>query len=269
MSSYGSLELDIDARGFATLWLNRPACHNAFDGPMIDDLLRALAHLDQRADLRFMVLRGRGRHFCAGADLGWMQRSANLDHQANLADARRLGELMQRLAYLSLPTLAVVQGAAFGGALGLIGCCDLAIGATDARLCLSEARIGLIPAVIAPYLVQAIGERATRRYTLTAEPFDGARAQALGLFDEAYPADVLERRLEQWIATLLSNSPNALRAGKRLLREIGQGQSAATRRDACEQAIAAIRVSPEGQEGLRAFLDERPPAWRLTPQDRP
>lgn len=269
MTLYDNLELDLDPRGFATLWLNRPARHNAFDGPMIAELLHALEHLDQRTDLRFMLLRGRGRHFCAGADLDWMRQSAHWNRQDNQADARQLGELMRRLESLSLPTLAVVQGAAFGGALGLISCCDLAIGAEEAQLCLSEVRLGLIPAVIGPYLVKAIGARAARRYALTAEPFDGVRAHALGLFDEAYPANELEPRLEQWIATLLGNGPNALRVGKRLLREIGQASPSTALRGACEEAIAAIRVSPEGQEGLQAFLDKRPPAWQIDPQARP
>lgn len=262
MTAFNSIELDIDPRGIATLWLNRPDKNNAFDAGMIRELILALDAVQSDRNLRFLILRGRGRHFSAGADLAWMQQCAELDYTTNLDDARELGELMHNLYQLKIPTLAVVQGAAFGGALGLIACCDMAIGAEDAQFSLSEVRIGLVPAVISPFVVQAIGERAARRYALTAERFDGQCARRLGLLAECYPADALDAAVDQWVETLWLNSPQAMQACKDLLREVGSGDLTPALRRYTETAIARIRVSPEGQEGLRAFLDKRKPAWQ-------
>jgi methylglutaconyl-CoA hydratase len=262
VSDFDTLELEFDPRGFATLWLNRPEKNNAFNAQMIRELIIALDRVQSDARLRFLVLRARGKHFSAGADLAWMQESANLDYNTNLGDARELGELMYNLAKLKLPSLAVVQGAAYGGALGLISCCDMAIGADDAQFCLSEVKIGLAPAVISPFVIQAIGERHARRYALTAERFNGARAREIGLLAESYPASELEQQVQHWIDNLLLNSPQAMRVSKDLLREVGHGELSPALRRYCENAIARIRVSPEGQEGLRAFLQKREPAWR-------
>jgi methylglutaconyl-CoA hydratase len=262
VNDFDTLELEFDARGFATLWLNRPEKNNAFNAQMIRELIIALDRVQGDASVRFLVLRARGKHFSAGADLAWMQESANLDYNTNLGDARELGELMYNLAKLKLPSLAVVQGAAYGGALGLISCCDMAIGADDAQFCLSEVKIGLAPAVISPFVIQAIGERHARRYALTAERFNGLRAREIGLLAESYPASELEQQIQHWIDNLLLNSPQAMRVSKDLLREVGHGELTPTLRRYCENAIARIRVSPEGQEGLRAFLQKREPAWR-------
>jgi methylglutaconyl-CoA hydratase len=261
-NDFDTLELEFDPRGFATLWLNRPEKNNAFNAQMIRELIIALDRVQGDARLRFLVLRARGKHFSAGADLAWMQESANLDYNTNLGDARELGELMYNLAKLKLPSLAVVQGAAYGGALGLISCCDMAIGADDAQFCLSEVKIGLAPAVISPFVIQAIGERHARRYALTAERFNGTRAREIGLLAESYPASDLDQQVQHWIDNLLLNSPQAMRVSKDLLREVGQGELSPALRRYCENAIARIRVSPEGQEGLRAFLQKRDPAWR-------
>lgn len=262
MSDFNTLELLTDDRGFATLWLSRESKNNAFNAEMIRELILALDQVQADPSLRFLLVRGRGKHFSAGADLAWMQQSAELDYQTNLDDARELAELMYNLGKLKVPTLAVVQGAAFGGALGLISCCDMAIGADDAQFCLSEVRIGLAPAVISPFVVQAIGERAARRYALTAERFSGVRAQEIGLLSESYPSEQLEAQVEAWISNLLLNSPQAMRSSKELLREVGSGALNPALRRYCENAIARIRVSPEGQEGLRAFLQKRPPSWQ-------
>lgn len=267
MHDFDTLELIKDPRGFATLWLSREDKHNAFDAQMIRELIVALEHLASDAELRFVVLRGRGRHFSAGADLAWMRQAAQLDFNSNLDDARELGELMYALHRLKVPTLAVVHGSAFGGALGLIACCDMAIGTEDAQLCLSEVRIGLVPAVISPFVVKAIGERATRRYALTAERFSGMRACELGLFAEACAPAQLEARLAGWVDTLLHNGPKALRAAKELLREVDAGHLSPALRRYCENSIARIRVSDEAQEGLRAFLEKRRPAWRPIDQE--
>lgn len=269
MPNFTTVEIHTDPRGFATLWLNRPDKNNAFDAQMIRELILALDEVQADASLRFMLIRGRGKHFSAGADLAWMQQSAQLDYTANLNDARELAELMYNLAKLKIPTLAVVQGAAFGGAVGLVSCCDMAIGSEDALFCLSEVRIGLAPAVISPFVVQAIGERAARRYALTAERFSGVCAQQIGLLAECYPLAELEQKVDQWIDNLLLNSPQAMRASKDLMREVGNGELTPALRRYCENAIARIRVSAEGQEGLQAFLEKRPAAWQPASNKEP
>ncbi|MBD8569442.1 gamma-carboxygeranoyl-CoA hydratase [Pseudomonas syringae] len=267
MTAFATIELIDDPRGFATLWLNRPDKNNAFNAQMIRELILALDEVQSQPALRFLLVRGRGKHFSAGADLAWMQQAAELDYNTNLDDARELAELMYNLAKLKIPTLAVVQGAAFGGALGLISCCDMAIAADDAQFCLSEVRIGLAPAVISPFVVQAIGERAARRYALTAERFSAERAQQIGLIAEHYPLTALDEQAALWVDNLLLNSPQAMRASKDLLREVGSGELTPALRRYCESAIARIRTSAEGQEGLRAFLNKRSPGWQAQADD--
>lgn len=262
MSDFQTIQLDFDPRGFATLWLDRADKNNAFNATMIRELIDALDRVKEHPELRFLILRGRGKHFSAGADLAWMREAAELDYDANLTDAHELGELMYNLYHLPLPTLAVVQGAAFGGAVGLAACCDIAIGAEDALFSLSEVRIGLAPAVISPFVVKAIGERAARRYALSAERFNGPRARELGLLAETYPAAELDAALERWIAELQLNSPQAMKATKDLLGEVGSAELSPALRRHTESAIARLRVSQEGQEGLRAFLEKRSPAWQ-------
>ncbi|VXC23357.1 Gamma-carboxygeranoyl-CoA hydratase [Pseudomonas sp. 8AS] len=262
MTDFTTVQLELDPRGFATLWLNRPEKNNAFNAEMIRELILALEVVASNQSLRFLLLRGRGKHFSAGADLAWMQASARLDYNANLSDARELAELMYNLNGLKIPTLAVVQGAAFGGAVGLVSCCDMAIGAEDALFSLSEVRIGLAPAVISPFVVQALGERAARRYALTAERFSGNRARELGLLAEAYPAAELDAQVQGWVSNLLLNSPQAMQVSKDLLREVASGVLSPALRTYTENAIARIRVSAEGQEGLNAFLEKRTPAWQ-------
>ena len=260
-STFNTIELEYAEKGFATLWLNRPEKNNAFNAEMIRELVLAIDQVQANKNLRFLLLRGRGKHFCAGADLAWMQQSAQLDFNANLNDARELAELMYSLYHLKLPTLAVVQGAAFGGAVGLVACCDMAIGAHDALFSLSEVRIGLAPAVISPFVVKALGERATRRYAMTGERFSGERARELGLLSETYAAAELDDALHGWLDNLMLNSPQAMRASKDLLREASSASVSPALRRYTENAIARIRVSPEGQEGLNAFLEKRKPRW--------
>ncbi|WP_213881324.1 enoyl-CoA hydratase-related protein [Pseudomonas sp. dw_358] len=261
MSEFTSLHLEQTAPGVTTLWLDREARHNAFDAQMIEELLSALAQLKNDPALRVLVLRGRGRHFCAGADLAWMQQGAALPYDANLRDAERLGQLMQALHGFPTPTLAVVQGAAFGGGLGLVACCDMAIGSTSAQFCLSEVRIGLVPAVISPYVAQAIGHRALRRYGLTAERFDGEQACALGLLAECFSNDELDAAVERWLANLLLNSPAAMVQTKALLLEVSTALLDEHLRARTAKCIAEVRVSAQAQEGLQAFLEKRSPGW--------
>lgn len=260
-STFNTIELEYAEKGFATLWLNRPEKNNAFNAEMIRELVLAIDQVQANKNLRFLLLRGRGKHFCAGADLAWMQQSAQMDFNANLNDARELAELMYSFYHLKLPTLAVVQGAAFGGAVGLVACCDMAIGAHDALFSLSEVRIGLAPAVISPFVVKAMGERAARRYAMTGERFSGERARELGLLSETYAAAELDDALHGWLDNLMLNSPQAMRASKDLLREASSASVSPALRRYTENAIARIRVSPEGQEGLNAFLEKRKPRW--------
>jgi len=261
VTDYQTIEITRDPCGIATLWLNRPEKNNAFNAQMIAELVGALRVLADDEEIRFLFLRGRGKHFSAGADLAWMQASAALDYAANLRDAHELGELMSLVYHLPFPTVAVVTGAAFGGAVGLVSCCDIAIGANDALFSLSEVRIGLAPGVISPYVVQAIGERASRRYALSAERFNGDRACEIGLLSETYPLPDLESAVEKWTETLMQNSPQAMRVCKALLQEVGSGVLSDALRKRTETTIAGIRVSEEGQEGLNAFLEKRSPAW--------
>ncbi|MEF0786766.1 gamma-carboxygeranoyl-CoA hydratase, partial [Pseudomonas aeruginosa] len=241
MSEFQTIQLEIDPRGVATLWLDRAEKNNAFNAVVIDELLQAIDRVGSDPQVRLLVLRGRGRHFCGGADLAWMQQSVDLDYQGNLADAQRIAELMTHLYNLPKPTLAVVQGAVFGGGVGLVSCCDMAIGSDEATFCLSEVRIGLIPATIAPFVVKAIGQRAARRYSLTAERFDGRRASELGLLSESCPAAELESQAEAWIANLLQNSPRALVACKALYHEVEAAELSPALRRYTEAAIARIR----------------------------
>lgn len=256
--SYAYIDLQIDAN-VARLTLNRPELHNAFDDRMIAELLDALTVVANDNSVRLLVLASNGKNFSAGADLSWMRSMATKNYAENCADAKQLSLLMQRLDELPQPTVALVRGAAFGGAVGLIACCDIALAESNASFCLSEVKIGLIPAVISPYVMRAMGHRQARRYMLSAERFTAETAQALGLIHEL-SAD-LEQRLQQLQQQLLSNSPAAVRAAKRLALAIDQQPLNAATRNHTITEIAQIRVSAEGQEGLTAFLEKRTPAW--------
>ena len=253
--------LERDERGVATLTINRPQVHNAFDDELIVRLLHTLEAVEADPDVRLLVLRAEGKNFSAGADLNWMRRMADYSPEENLADAEQLARLMERLNHLNKPTIARVQGLAFGGGVGLVACCDMAVAADNAGFALSETRLGLIPAVISPYVIAAIGERAARRYMLTAERFDAAEAQRIGLVHEAVPEDVLDEALERLVSSLLLCGPNALSAAKSLIFAVSRKPTTDTvRRDTAER-ITRVRASDEGREGVSAFLQKRPPAW--------
>lgn len=255
------IQTQTDTSGVATVTLNRPEKHNAFDDQMIEALSREFARLAADDAVRVVVLAANGRSFSAGADIGWMQRVADYSVTDNRNDARALAELLQQLNTLPRPTIARVQGAAFGGAVGLVSCCDMAIGTPRAVFSLSEVKIGLVPATISPYVVAAIGARAARRYFQTAERIGAETARELGLLSLLVEEDALDETLRELTATLLANGPAALRAAKQLVFDVNQRPIDAELMQETSELIATIRVSPEGQEGLRAFLEKRPAAW--------
>jgi methylglutaconyl-CoA hydratase len=252
---------EIDARGVAWVTINNPDKHNAFDDQVIAQLTQAFAAIASNADVQVMVLSSAGKSFSAGADLNWMQRMADYSYEENLRDSHALAEMLYTLNTMPQPTIARIQGAAFGGAVGLISCCDIAVAADRASFSLSEVKIGLVPATISPYVIAAIGERASRRYFTTAERFDAQTAKQLGLVSELTEIDALDSKVEEIITALLANSPTAIKAAKQLIFEIsGKPVDQILIEQTCE-TIAAIRVSKEGQEGLKAFLEKRSPKW--------
>ena len=248
--------------GIATVTLNRADVHNAFNDALIADMTGALRRLAADEKVRAVVLRAEGKSFSAGADLGWMQKMANYGHDENLRDASALAELMRTLNFLPKPTVARVQGAAFGGGVGLAACCDIAIASETAAFSLSEVRLGLIPAVISPYVVAAIGERAARRYFLTAERFDAAEALRIGLVHQVVPAREIDAAVDAILARLSEGGPAAQRATKDLIFAIAHRPVDAALIHDTAQRIASIRASSEGRERLAGFLKKRKPAWR-------
>lgn len=261
MNTLKIITTSMDDRGVATVTMNNPDKHNAFDDAIIAELTNAFQQLADDADVRLVVLAAEGKSFSAGADLNWMKRMATYSHAENLRDSHALAEMLRVLNFMPKPTIARVQGAAFGGAVGLVSCCDMAVAATRASFCLSEVKIGLLPATISPYVVAAMGQRAARRYFTTAERFSADTARQLGLVSEVVEADELDNVIELWITHLLNNSPAAVQAAKQLVFDVADRViDTALIADTCNR-IADIRVSAEGQEGLSAFLEKRPPAW--------
>lgn len=259
-----TVRLQIDNRGVARLTLQRPERHNAFDDTVIATLRSHFDRLAGDAAVRVTVLCAEGSSFSAGADIGYMRRMANFSEEQNRSDALALAEMLHTLKTLPMPTIAQVQGAAIGGGVGLVACCDIAIAADSAQFALSEVRLGLIPATIGPYVVNAIGARAALRYFTSAERFSAERAAQLGLVSEVVGDDALAARVEQLISDLLKGGPCAVRAAKQLVLDVsGQALSPILLADTAER-IAALRVSPEGQEGLGAFLGKRRPSWLET-----
>lgn len=258
------VSIEFDQRGCATVRLNRPDRHNAFDDNIIGELHHSFEMLARRDDVRVVVLASTGKNFSAGADLNWMKRMATYDYDANLADARALAAMLRALHDLPQPTIARVQGAAFGGAVGLVSCCDMAIASASASFCLSEVKIGLIPATISPYVVRAIGARASRRYSMSAERFNADEALRLGLVSQISAEEHLDTAVDMLVQQLLQNGPQAVRHAKQLVNDVaGKALTDQLLEDTCER-IANIRVSAEGQEGLGAFLEKRKPNWLET-----
>ncbi|GAB4403489.1 MAG: enoyl-CoA hydratase/isomerase family protein [Rhodoferax sp.] len=254
--------LDIEHRGpVATVWMNRPAVHNAFDEALIDELHQAVQQLGADPQVRVVVLGGRGKHFSAGADLNWMRRAAQADEAANQADALRFARMLHALATCPKPTVARVQGAALGGGTGLTAACDMAVAASDAVFSTSEVRFGIIPAVISPYVLRAIGPRQALRYFQSAERINAERALALGLVHEVCAPDALDATLDTLVQALLQGGPGAQHAAKQLVEAVrGRALDESLLLETAGR-IARQRATPEGRDGVAAFLDKRPPAW--------
>lgn len=254
--------------GIATLTLNKPEINNAFDDEIISLLIMALDDCQLNDEVKVIQLRGAGKHFSAGADLNWMRRMATLDYNANREDAGQLSRLMSTLYQLNKPTIAIIQGASYGGAVGLIACCDIAIAADNSKFCLSEVKIGLAPAVISPYVVKAIGERQARRYFISGEVIDSKKAEAINLIHERLSPNEIEAYVTQLSNQLSNNAPIAMSISKSLVQKVSNSslENKTVNGDNIHHytrdLIAKIRVSDEGQEGLSAFLEKRKPNWQ-------
>lgn len=251
---------DIDDRGVATVTLNRPEIHNAFNDEVIAALTRIFRDLGANPAVRIVLLRGAGKSFSAGGDLNWMRRMAGYSREENLTDAIGLATMLRTLNELPKPTISVIHGHCFAGAVGLVAACDIAIAADPVQFALTEVRLGLIPATIGPYVVAAMGARACRRYFLTAERFSVAEAHRLGLVHEVVGSDGLNDAVERQIDHLLAAGPLALAAAKDLIRAVDGPVTDAMMTDTAAR-IADARSGDEGREGLSAFFDKRQPGW--------
>jgi len=255
-----TLEIHI-AHRVAVVWMAREKVRNAFNETMIAELRGTFERLGADPGVRAIVLAARGPAFCAGADLDWMRRMSTYSPEENRRDARQLAEMLRTIYECPKPTLARVHGDAYAGGMGLVAACDMAFAAIGAGFCLSETRLGLIPATISPYVIGAIGVTAARRYMLTAEKFDSAEAYRIGLVHDLAPADSLDAKVNETLGALMLTSADAVREAKRLVREIaGRPVDEALVADTAER-IAAVRASDDGREGVRAFLDKRKPRW--------
>lgn len=243
----------------ATVRMNRPDVHNALDDALIAELGEALAAASDDPAVRVVVLAGTGKSFSAGADLDWMRRMAENTYEENLASARRLARLLRQVNELPKPLVARVHGAAFGGALGLISCCDIAIAVEQATFALSETRLGIIPSVISPYVVATIGPRQARRYVLTGERFDAAEALRIGLVHRVVAADALDAAVAEMTGALFLAGPAAQAAGKRLVADVAFRPIDDDLVEETSRRIAELRATPEGREGMSAFLEKRKP----------
>lgn len=254
--------LVIETRGpVATVWLNRPEVHNAFNAKVIEELTAAFARLDADAQVRVVVLAGRGKSFSAGADLNWMKAAGAASFEENLEDARRLARMLWQIAHLGKPTIARVHGAALGGGMGLASACDICIASQLAVFATSEVRFGIIPSAISPYVIRAIGVRQAKRYFQSAERIDAARALALGLAHEVVEEEALDAKIEEVVQALLAGGPKAQAAAKALIDAVADRPLSEAVLEDTAQRIARLRATDEAREGLSAFLEKRPAAW--------
>jgi methylglutaconyl-CoA hydratase len=254
--------IEVEQRGAVRwLWLNRPDVRNAFNDVLIADISRAFADVEASADTRVVVVAARGQVYCAGADLNWMRTMAAFSHAENHADALKVARMFHAVHSSSRPVIARVQGDAYGGGVGLAAACDIVIAADTVNFGLSEVRLGIVAATISPHLVRAMGARQAARYMLTAEKFSAAQAKSLGLVHEVTKSNGLDFEVERQATVLLSSSPAALAATKRLLADVVEAPMDDVLLAATAKCIADARVSPEGREGIAAFLEKRAPAW--------
>ena len=254
--------LQVERHGYvARVWLNRPEMRNAFNEHSIAELGRVFAELARDADLRVVVLGGRGKAFCAGADLGWMKTMAGYTWEQNRADAQALADMLWTVYSCPVPVVGRIHGDCYAGGVGLASVCDVLVASDAATFCLSEARLGLLPATISPYVIRALGEQASRRYFTTAERFGAAHAHALGFVHELCAADAVDAKVDELVATLVANGPMATRACKQLVQDVAGRAVTPELRAETARRIADIRASAEGREGVQSFLQKRKPAW--------
>jgi len=258
--SYTTLTITREGH-LATVTLNRPDVRNAFNETSITEIKQAFSELGEDAALRAIVLAANGPAFCAGADLNWMKKMAGYTHAENHADALQLAEMLRAIYLCPKPVVAKVQGDCYAGGMGLVAACDIIVAVDEAQFCLSEVKLGLIPATISPYVIKAMGENAARRYFLTAERFGAREALRIGFAHEVVAADALDAKMAEIVKALVNNSPHAVQQAKALVREVsGQAVSDALLADTAER-IAQIRASDQGREGVASFLEKRKPAW--------
>ncbi len=263
MSEMKTVLTEIDDRGVARIVLNRPEVRNAMNAAFIRDLTEAIETVGADDSVRAVVLTGRGKGFCAGADLAWMRRTADYSVEENYADSGRLGRMLKLLNGLPKPVLGLINGHAFGGGVGLVACCDIAIASAAAKFSLSEVRLGLTPATIGPYVVRKIGQSHSRRYFLSAEIFDASRAEEIGLVQMVTEADALEAKGEEFIDLLLLGGPKAQAISKDLIFRVSDRTVDDDLIEWTSRLIADIRATEEGKEGAGAFLEKRKPAWQV------
>jgi methylglutaconyl-CoA hydratase len=255
--------LDIQIKGrVAKVFLNRPEVRNAFNDGVITELAEAFTRLGQDPGVRAIVLGGHGKAFCAGADLNWMKSMAGYGWEDNRADATRLAEMLWAIYSCPLPVVGRLHGDCYAGGMGLAACCDVLVAAESMHFCLSEARLGLLPATISPYVMRAMGEQAARRYFITAERFSAAQAREMGFVHELVAPDALDAKVDEIVALLVANGPAAVKACKRLVQDFAGHEITPELRAETARRIADIRASDEGREGVQAFLNKREPAWR-------
>ena len=260
MSKYTTLSIEREG-AVATVWMDRPDVFNAFDEQLIAELDQAFAELDQDDSVRVVVLGGKGKHFSAGADLNWMKRAFTFTEEENRADALRFAGMLRRMATMSKPTVARVQGAALGGGTGLAAACDIAVASDDASFATSEVKFGIIPAVISPYVLRAIGPRQSLRYFQSAERFTAQRAQMIGLVHEVCARDDLDATVQAVVEPLLTGGPGAQQAAKDLVAAIHGLPIGEAAGEETARRIARQRATPEAREGIGAFLEKRKPSW--------
>ena len=257
---YETLEIELK-NGVATVWMNRPDVHNAFNAQLIADLTAACRQLDADEAVRVVVLAGRGKSFSAGADLNWMKAAGAASEAENFADAMKLAGMLRALAEMDKPTIARVHGAALGGGMGLASACDICVAGEKAVFATSEVKFGIIPSAISPYVIRAIGERQAYRYFQTAERISAARAAELGLAHEAVATEELDAKVAEIVDALLQGGPKAQAAAKDLIRAVGNRPVSDAVVEDTARRISQLRATPEAREGLTAFLDKRPAEW--------